>query len=176
MSIRRRARGALGDALQRAGVAGVASAVSLLSAAGVLGQEVCEGDRAPDGQLGIEALECITPGGCAVNERDRRGWFHRFSVEPTISAMRASTRPRSGLREGDVIVAIEDRLISTAEGGRRLANVPAGTPVTLRIRRGGRELDLRIVPAPGCNTPRLTVREPWSAAAAGRPHSSGTPP
>ncbi|MDX1394038.1 MAG: hypothetical protein R3195_06600 [Gemmatimonadota bacterium] len=135
-------------------------AASLMWVAGLTGQEVCEPDRPPEGQIAIEALECVTPAGCAVNERDERGWFHSFTVEPAIVAMREGSKARSPLRVGDVIVAVAGHLITTAEGGRILANVQTGVPVTLRVRRPGGEHDLRVIPEPGCNVPRLTVREP----------------
>ena len=132
---------------------------SLFAATSVLGQETCEGGRAPVGTLGLEALVCVTDGACAVNERDERGWYHWFTVEPVIQSVRAPGRG-DGLAVGDVIVAIDGLLITTLEGGRRLANLPAGTPVLLLIRRGARELEVALTPVPGCNAPRLTVREP----------------
>jgi S1-C subfamily serine protease len=131
---------------------------SLLAATRVLGQEACEGGRAPVGTLGLEYLVCVTDGACAVNERDERGWFHWFTVEPVIRSVGAPGKG-GGLAVGDVIVAIDGLLITTREGGRRLANVPAGMPVLLRIRRGARELEVALTPVPGCNAPRLTVRE-----------------
>jgi S1-C subfamily serine protease len=106
----------------------------------------------------LEALVCVTDGACAVNERDERGWYHWFTVEPVIQSVRAPGRG-DGLAVGDVIVAIDGLLITTLDGGRRLANVPAGTPVLLRIRRGARELEVAVTPTPGCNAPKLTVRE-----------------
>lgn len=121
-------------------------------------QTVCE-MRAPDGTLGLTWLECVTKGGCAVNEHDSRGWTHVFSVEPTIRALDPHGPAAGSLKVGDAIVEIDGYLITTAEGGRRLANTPTGTAVALRIRRQGRERTVTVVATPGCNEPGLNVSE-----------------
>lgn len=66
--------------------------------------------------------------------------------------------PAAGvLCDGDQILTVDGVLITTRDGGRRLAKLRAGTPVTLRIRRGGAEMRLSVTPRPGCNTPSLAV-------------------
>jgi S1-C subfamily serine protease len=99
-------------------------------------------------------------GACAVNERDDRGWKHLFSVEPVVRAMDPEGPAAGQLKAGDAIVAVDRYLITTAEGGRRLANVWTGVAVVLRIRRNGREHSITLIPAAGCNEPGLTVKEP----------------
>jgi S1-C subfamily serine protease len=115
--------------------------------------------RRPEGTIGLEWLECVTQVGCAVNLPAPGGWTHSFSVEPVVREV-ARGGPSAGLlRRGDVIVAIDGFLITTEEGGRRLANVTTGIPIVLQVRRYGQVQPVRILPAPGCNEPGITVRE-----------------
>lgn len=109
------------------------------------------------GDLGIRHLVC--PGGsCVVNQKAPGGGYtHRFSTEPILSEI-AEDGPAAGrLEEGDVLTAVDGHLITTPEGGRRLANLRPGEPVTLRVRHNGAERDVEVVPVTGCNMPGLTV-------------------
>jgi hypothetical protein len=73
-----------------------------------------------------------------------------FFSEPRIGDV-ASDGPAAGrLRDGDVLTAIDGALITTREGGRRFGDVKPGMPVTLTVRRAGRDLDVRIVPGAVC--------------------------
>jgi PAS domain S-box-containing protein len=52
---------------------------------------------------------------------------------------------RAGLREGDVLLAVDGRRVTSALEARDLGwSAAAGSPVTLRVRRGGSELALQV--------------------------------
>ena len=135
-------------------------AIALSMGAGLLRAQTppsCPESRDLSGDLGIEQLIC-SGSACAVSLRDDAGYYHDFSVEPRIGRLRSGTPAAGALRAGDVIVAIDDAPITTREGGRRLANLVVGRPVTLTIRRDGQLLGVELHPVPGCNMPGLRVR------------------
>jgi membrane-associated protease RseP (regulator of RpoE activity) len=106
--------------------------------------------------LGIGLLQCAG-GDCSVNNYRRGEYVHDFSTEPRVWHLRPDGPAAAALREGDFILAIDGVLITTPEGGRRLANLHPGTPIQLLIRRDGRQLTVSLVPTPGCNMPKLVV-------------------
>jgi len=119
------------------------------------------GGRCPEGHpemgdIGIQSLLCVS-GSCQVNLWTGRGYRHEFSTEPRVNGVIGGSPADGKLRDGDVIIAIDGVLITTREGGKRLANLKPGVPVTLRIRRNGKEMDVTLVPRLGCNMPRLAV-------------------
>jgi membrane-associated protease RseP (regulator of RpoE activity) len=57
------------------------------------------------------------------------------------------------LREGDVLVAIDDNLITTSAGWARFNNLPAEGSVTLRIRRDGTVREVSVPVMPVCAEP-----------------------
>lgn len=116
----------------------------------------CPEGHPATGDLGIEYLLCVA-GSCSVNLRTDRGYAHDFSTEPRIRGIQPGGPSAGRLRDGDILIAIDGVLITTREGGRRLANLTPGKPVRLRVRRDGRETDVIVVPALGCNMPRLAV-------------------
>jgi membrane-associated protease RseP (regulator of RpoE activity) len=132
------------------------------------------------GDLGIRSLVCVS-GSCAVNMWTGKEYVHEFSTEPRIRGLSPRGPSAGKLEDGDIIIAIDDVLITTREGGRRLANLEPGVRVTLRIRRDGEEMDVELVPREGCNMPMLAVlgspptprpavaprpaMEPWPAVA-----------
>ena len=61
------------------------------------------------------------------------------------------------LQEGDRIVAIDDLLITTPVGGRRMANLKPGEAIALRIRRNDHLLTVTLTPVLGCNMPYIMV-------------------
>jgi hypothetical protein len=138
-------------------------AIALCGGAGLLRAQSppasCPEGREPSGDLGIERLLC-SGSACAVSVRDSAGYYHDFSVEPRIGALRSGTQGNDALRVGDVIVAIDGVPITTRDGGRRLANLVVGRQVTLTIRRERELLTVVLRPAPGCNMPGLRVRVP----------------
>jgi S1-C subfamily serine protease len=106
--------------------------------------------------LGIGLFHCVG-GNCGVNMRTARGVAHDFSTEPRVWNLDPAGPAAGRLREGDVVTAVDGALVTTPEGGRRLANLVPGRAVTLRVRRGGEEQEVRLVPVPGCNAPGLVV-------------------
>jgi S1-C subfamily serine protease len=128
----------------------------LLSPAAHAAETRCPEGHPETGDLGIEYLLCVS-GSCAVNLQTERGYVHDFSTEPRIGGIVDGSPADGKLQDGDILIAIDGVLITTREGGRRLANLQPGTPVSLRLRRGGREMDVTVVPRLGCNMPRLAV-------------------
>lgn len=119
-------------------------------------QEACPEGHPETGDLGISHLLCVG-GSCSVNLRSGRGFTHDFSTEPRIQGLEKDGPSWGRLQDGDVLVAVDGVLITTREGGRRLANLTPGKPVRLRVRRGGREMDVAVIPRLGCNMPMLAV-------------------
>jgi len=118
--------------------------------------QVCPEGRAASGDLGFQGLRCTgTSASCAIYLRDGLG--HRFSVEPRIDGIDHRGPAADKLREGDVIVAIDSLMITTTEGGRRLATLTPRQPVRLLIRRDGALLEQMIVARSGCGIVRLSV-------------------
>lgn len=116
----------------------------------------CGGGRAPRGDIGIRALRCTGPGAsCAINLRP--AGHHEFAVEPVVTAIDESRAGEGGPRPGDTLVAVDGLLITTREGGRRLADPPLGRRVALLVRRGGTLLDLSVRPTLGCGVSSLRV-------------------
>jgi S1-C subfamily serine protease len=116
----------------------------------------CPEGHPTTGDLGIEYLLCVG-GSCSVNLRTERGYAHEFSTEPRIRGIQPGGPAAGKLRNGDILISIDGVLITTLEGGRRLANLTPGKPVKLRVRRGDKEMDVTVVPGLGCNMPRLAV-------------------
>lgn len=132
----------------------VGAALALTLAARAADAQTCAGGIPRTATLGIGLLQCVG-GSCTVNARDGAGRAHDFSTEPRVWRLDA---PAAGvLRDGDQILAVDGALITTRDGGRRLANLRAGAPVSLRIRRDGSEMRVSVTPRPGCNTPSLAV-------------------
>lgn len=116
----------------------------------------CPGGRQPAGDLGIRTLRCTGPGAaCAIFVDDDSGQGrHVFSVEPVI----ARVEPDGGtIRQGDTLVAVDGRLITTREGGRYLANLPVGRYVPIVLRRDGVLIRRTVTTFRGCGVRSLTV-------------------
>lgn len=126
------------------------------------GQSTCPEGRPVTGDLGIERYRCIG-GACEIWTETERGLTHVFTTEPRIDRLDPKGPSAGGLREGDVLVAVDGILITSEEGGQRLANLRPGVAVTLWIRRGDRDLEVRVVPIPGCNPSALSVRIPGAS-------------
>ncbi len=91
--------------------------------------------------LGITDIECE----CAfILGDDERRWS--FQAEPKIEGVDRDGPAYGKLKEGDVIVTIDDMLITTRKGGIRFANVVPGEPVVFAVRRLGRTRYETIVP------------------------------
>jgi antitoxin (DNA-binding transcriptional repressor) of toxin-antitoxin stability system len=80
--------------------------------------------------LGISSMSC----NCTfVSDSNERLWL--FHAEPKIKGVDRSGPSNGKLKKGDVLVAIDGKLITTRQGGVRFANLRAGEPVELTVRR-----------------------------------------
>ena len=131
----------------------------LASVAELAAQTVCDADgRGPAAQPGFGLLQCVG-GGCGIFGGSATAPEHRFTVEPRVWHI-ADPGPAAGLlEEGDQLVAVDGAPITTRLAGRRLAQLVAGTPITLTVRRAGALRTVRISPATGCGYPMLVVTE-----------------
>lgn len=148
-------------------------ALPLLLAAGSAAAQACAGGLPRTATLGVGMLHCVG-GDCRVNARTPDGGVaHDFSTEPRVWYLDPSGPAAGHLQEGDVLTAVDGALITTREGGRRLAALRPGVAVILGVRRGGEARRVRVVPEPGCNTPALVVsasaERPPRAGGGGRP-------
>jgi C-terminal processing protease CtpA/Prc len=73
-----------------------------------------------------------------------RSWL--FQSEPLITGIRRDGPADGKLRSGDVIVGIDGMLIMTRQAGVRFANITAGEPVDITVRRGRGTIIETIVP------------------------------
>lgn len=120
---------------------------------------LCPDDREPQGDPGIRGMSCSGPSAaCAIHERDENGLSrHLFSVEPVIESVDRISSEATGVRAGDVLVAVDGRLITTLEGGRPLANLPVGQQVVMLLRREGELIQLTLPTPEGCGVRSLSV-------------------
>jgi S1-C subfamily serine protease len=116
----------------------------------------CSEGQPAMGTLGINYLLCVG-GSCQVYLKTGKGITHDFSTEPRIETIAPNSPAAGKLRQGDVITAIDGVLITTREGGRRLANLKPGVPVLLSIRRDGVEMEVNLVPRLDCARTKLAV-------------------
>jgi membrane-associated protease RseP (regulator of RpoE activity) len=109
--------------------------------------QTCTDSEVVVGTLGINRLSCncsLTTGG----DPSERIW--EFKSEPLIQGVDADGPAAGKLRTGDVITTIDGYLITTAEGGRRYAQVQPGVPVELAVRRGGGAVAVDVTPGSTC--------------------------
>lgn len=91
--------------------------------------------------LGITEMDCE----CAfILGDDEQRWS--FQAEPKIEGVDRDGPAYGKLKEGDVIVTIDDLLITTRKAGIRFANVVPGEPVVFAVRRLGRTRYETVVP------------------------------
>lgn len=122
------------------------------------------------GALGISEFSCD----CTFDRGTTPAW--RFRGEPEIRAISPGGPAAGRLRAGDVIVALDGLLITTRAAGARLAQLEPGEAVVLTVRRGNREIEVRITPDEPCTPP--VPPTPPAAAATPSPvrAQGGTPP
>ena len=106
-------------------------------------QTSCAGSE-PVGWLGITGLTCSN----CVFSYPGQGRPSLFSTEPRITAVSGNSPAAGSLRSGDVLVSIDDNLITTHAGGLRLANLKPGESVALEVRRNGEVVRHRLVNLP----------------------------
>lgn len=138
------------------------------------GPSSCETSWASFGALGIAGFSCD----CTLNRTDSDlRWT--FRGEPVITRI-ADGRNARRYRLGDVIVAIDGMLITTRAAGERVANLKPGKPVTLTLRRNGREIEVEVVPDEDCEDVVVAVptapRSPRASRAPVATAGPRTPP
>ncbi len=136
--------------------AAAAAVLAVAVCAGAAEAQPCRDGMPRTATLGIGLLHCVG-GTCMVHAREGTGTRHDFSTEPRVWELDPGGPAARALREGDQITSIDGVLITTRDGGRRLANLRPGVPLRLGIRRDGAETVVRVVPAAGCNQPALAV-------------------
>jgi S1-C subfamily serine protease len=132
-----------------------------LIAAALLVPTLAAAQECPDGRpraptLGIGMFHCLG-GRCGLDMSTPRGPAHDFSSEPRVWHLDPRGPSAGRLREGDVITSVDGALVTTPEGGHRLATLREGRAVRLGVRRGGEELEVSVVPETGCGAPGLII-------------------
>ena len=137
---------------RRVGVALLGLLPSALTAQSV---DACPDGRPRTGDVGIRALACEDAEGCGIWGGGRStGWYHWFSVEPMVTGVAA---PDGAIGRGDRLVSVDGVAVTSAEGGRLLANLPVGRSVTFVVRRGGARLQVDAIPVAGCGPTSISV-------------------
>jgi hypothetical protein len=121
--------------------------MSVASAAAVTDELDCADGSDPIGYLGITGLECT--GSFSIGGEGKKPSY-RFRAEPVVLTIDMDGPASDILQPGDVIVAIDGMLITTRRAGNHFANPEPGEPMEFTIRRGERELDVRVVPKAIC--------------------------
>jgi membrane-associated protease RseP (regulator of RpoE activity) len=151
---------------------GVAALLLVGSIAPLHAQEGAARCAADEMLVGVvyTSLQCNNCSLEIVRATRERRWS--FGAEPTITGVRDEGAAGAKLRAGDVVVAIDGYLITTQEGGKRFAEVRPNEPITLRVRRDGREREVRVVPDARCESlgsPVAPAAPAAPAAVAGAP-------
>jgi predicted metalloprotease with PDZ domain len=134
---------------------------------------VCGENEIAKGSLGYSGLECNCDFTYQKTDGAEGRFSYRFRSEPVILAVKSGGPADGKLRAGDVVTAIDGHLITTREGGRRFADPEVGRPLTLRVRREGREVDVQIVPEWECQ--RIEFAPPAAPAPEARPAPPARP-
>lgn len=116
----------------------------------VTSTRTCNGREAV-GYLGISGIDC----NCTIsNPGSGRAWY--FRTEPKITSLEMDSPGANVLKVGDVITAINDKLITTREGADEMANIKPGQAIILTVRRNGQTLKLALTADSACpNDSRL---------------------
>ena len=152
-----------------------AAALALAAAVPASGQR-CEGVRVVD--YGFDRLACVD---CSFHSDERGGrQLMQFEGEPTLGEIREGGPGEGRLREGDVLVAVDGQLITTAAGSRRFSTARPGERVNLSVRRGGRVQVVSVVAQERClptpPPPPRPPRTPPVAPVPPVPPTAGAPP
>lgn len=95
--------------------------------------------------LGISGIDCD----CTISS-PRSGHDWTFRTEPKITSLEMDSRGATLLRIGDVITAVNGKLITTREGASELANLKPGEAVILTIRRNGASQRIALTAESAC--------------------------
>ncbi|MDX1673482.1 MAG: PDZ domain-containing protein [Longimicrobiales bacterium] len=137
-----RRAGTAGGPFQGGLLAGVAAA--MLMAMPLVAQRPCDESA---GTLGIQGLRCE---GCTYSMSESGIEEARFRTEPQVLAVARGFTRGDRLRAGDRIVAVDGALVTTQAGSSRLVDLRSGQEISLRVRREGETVDLRITAGSAC--------------------------
>lgn len=125
----------------------------------------CPAGLVRQGDVGISSFECSN---CRLSDSgDERVW--NFSSEPVVRAVSPGSPADGRIREGDAIVAVDGHLITTGEGGRRLANLEPGQRVSLVVRTENRERTVEMTVGSKCRRTGAYAEAPALAAEPAEP-------
>ena len=119
--------------------------------------------------LGFAEMSCEH---CTINVSPNRVYY-RFGTEPRVSEITEAGDGR--LRENDVLVAVDGRLITTQEATDRIATVRRGERVRLTVRRAGRTQDVEITAGRRCLEPPTPPTPPTPPRAPSPPRAPRAP-
>lgn len=146
-----------GPRVRRVTTLASAALLGWLCSAAPAGAQECEGGLPPYGGIGVDQFECVGAS-CALFMRNGDPYGHSFATEPRLRRIDPDGPSAGRIREGDILVAVDDLLITTADGGRRLGSLKPGQPVELTLRRGRQELDVVVTPEASCQFSALMIR------------------
>jgi hypothetical protein len=136
---------------------GISDSSSYLELASNIGKWANQSSHYSLEMLGIAEMVCQ----CTfTSDGDEKLWL--FQLEPEIKGIDRNGPAHGKLENGDVIVAIDGMLITTRKAGLRFANLTAGEPVELEVRRGRHMRTVTVIPqaVPEPETPiELTVQK-----------------
>jgi hypothetical protein len=163
----------------RLGAASLLAVAMLLTAAGSAdGQQgvasACPDGAKPRAEIGISSFECSNCTMYTMRDDGERSWS--FTAEPIVRTVEQGSPADGKIRDGDRLVAIDGHLITTAEGGRRLANLTPGEAVSIVVRSGSRERTVEIVPRSECPRSGGVAAAPALAAVPSRQRMPWVPP
>ena len=86
----------------------------------------------------------------------RRVW--KFYEEPRVAEIDPNGPSMGRLKDGDVLVAIDDALITTGEAGRKIGALDPSRTVKLTVRRDGKTQNVKVRPRSRCPDEQLASR------------------
>ena len=100
----------------------------------------------PGGRLGA-GFQCSNCGTRLNEATGKSVWFFSSPLEIT-SVEPGGPADEAGIQVGDLVAAVDGIRLDTPEGGARLTALEPGEPVAISVvRRDGREVQVRVVPA-----------------------------
>ncbi len=142
---------------------GLGSGIALLVLPLVLHAQDCE-RREPRPWFGVHTFHCrggickvhgaiartSTAALVGVGNPARSPYRYDFSVEPSLWGIHEDGPAAGKLEDGDVLVAVNDRAVTTMQASEELEHLEVGTPVRLTVRRGSRLVDVEVAPSRSC--------------------------
>lgn len=111
---------------------------------------------------------------CDICLTSREGAF-RFAAEPEVRSPSPHGPAHGVLRDGDVLVTVNDQLITTHAGTEQLRLVAPGETIRLGIRRSGRDLTVSLVAGTRCSAAQTTLPFALSGGVPTRPAADSRP-